>query len=56
MYVDAGKFAQEATKKLASIVGATLVLMPQPNISLKGASFSCEWRNSIRGDGPGTNV
>lgn len=30
MYVDAGKIAQEATKKLAGINGATLVLMPQP--------------------------
>jgi hypothetical protein len=30
MYVDAGQIAQEATKKLAGINGATLVLMPQP--------------------------
>jgi hypothetical protein len=30
MYVEAGKIAQEATKKLSDINGATLVLMPQP--------------------------
>jgi hypothetical protein len=30
MYVEAGKVAQDATKKLSGINGATLVLMPQP--------------------------
>jgi hypothetical protein len=41
MYVEAGKTAQDTTKKLSGINGATLVPMPQPlSCSMKQASHA----------------